>query len=69
MMMSGKLPRNAGTDSDSIALIGANHFMKCPVCAQWLDMRDLTQAAEHVHDGSAIEILEGPKSPREDPVH
>jgi hypothetical protein len=31
--------------------------MKCPACS--LDMRDLTQVAEHIHD-SEVEVLEGP---------
>lgn len=25
------------------------HFMKCPVCAEWFDMRDLTNVFEHEH--------------------
>jgi uncharacterized C2H2 Zn-finger protein len=28
-----------------------DHFMRCPVCHKWFDMRDLVQAFGHVHDG------------------
>jgi hypothetical protein len=39
-----------------------------PVCATWFDMRDLGQAAKHVHDASDIEVIEGPgRPPREGP--
>ena len=41
----------------------------CPVCSQWFDMRDLAQVAEHIRDGSKIEVLEGPAPPRDPPVH
>ena len=41
----------------------------CPVCSQWFDMRDLAQVAEHIHDASKIEVLEGPAPPRDPPVH
>ena len=26
-----------------------NHFMKCPVCSDWFDMRDLTEVFQHEH--------------------
>jgi hypothetical protein len=42
-----------GIDADGIAETEADHFMKCPGCGQWFDMRDLAQVFEHVHDGSA----------------
>jgi hypothetical protein len=45
-----------GIDADGIAQTEGDHFMKCPGCGQWFDMRDLAQVAEHVHDGSEIEI-------------
>jgi hypothetical protein len=25
----------------------AEHFLQCPVCAGWIDMRDLGQVVEH----------------------
>ena len=25
------------------------HFMKCPVCSDWFDMRDLTEVFQHEH--------------------
>jgi hypothetical protein len=25
------------------------HFMKCPMCSDWFDMRDLTEVFEHEH--------------------
>jgi hypothetical protein len=59
-----------GTDADGIAQTEADHHMKCPDCGQWFDMRDLAQVADHIHDGSEIEILEGPgPPPREGPAH
>lgn len=36
-----------------------DHFMKCPVCGEVFDMRNLGQAMEHIHDGPA-EIEKGP---------
>ena len=47
-------------DADGIAKTEADHFMKCPGCDQWFDMRDLGQVIEHVHDDSEIEVTEGP---------
>jgi uncharacterized C2H2 Zn-finger protein len=32
-----------GIDADGIAQTEADHFMKCPGCGQWFDMRDLGQ--------------------------
>jgi hypothetical protein len=69
MIMRSVLPRNTGTDGDGVAQSEADHFEKCPVCSQWFDMRDLAQVAEHIHDGSKIEVLEGPAPPRDPPVH
>jgi hypothetical protein len=37
----------------------ADHFMKCPCCGEWFDLRDLDQLLAHVHDAE-IEICEGP---------
>jgi uncharacterized C2H2 Zn-finger protein len=57
-----------GRDPDGIAKTEADHFMKCPTCGQWFDMRDLSRLLAHVHD-TEIEIEEGPKPPRrEGPV-
>jgi hypothetical protein len=49
---------NAGVDADGVAQKESDHFMKCPGCGQFFDMRDLSQVAEHVHDGSEIEVSE-----------
>jgi hypothetical protein len=54
---------------DGVAQSEADHFYQSPVCSQWFDMRDLAQVAEHIHDGSEIEVLEGPPPPRDPPVH
>ena len=45
----------------------SDHFMKCPGCGQWFDMRDLAQVFSHVHDAE-IEMVEGPEPLRE-PKH
>jgi hypothetical protein len=56
-----------GIDADGVPENEADHFMKCPACSQWFDMRDLAQVVEHVHD-SEIEVLEAPiPPPREVP--
>jgi CRISPR/Cas system type I-B associated protein Csh2 (Cas7 group RAMP superfamily) len=34
-----------------------DHFMKCPGCGEWFDMRDLGQVFTHVHN-QGIEISE-----------
>jgi uncharacterized C2H2 Zn-finger protein len=52
-----------GIDVDGIAKTEADHFMKCPACGEWFDMRDLGQA--HVHDAD-FDIGEGPEAPRKD---
>jgi hypothetical protein len=57
------MPRCTGIDADGIAETEADHFTKCPVCAEWFDMRDIRQVVEHVHDDSEIEIVEGPGPP------
>jgi hypothetical protein len=46
-----------------VAEAEADHFMKCPGCVEWFDMRDLDQLLEHVHDAE-IEICEGPTPPK-----
>ena len=40
-----------GRDADGLAKSESDHFMKCPGCGQWFDMRDLVEVAQHVHDG------------------
>ena len=58
-----------GFDPDGMAETEADHFMKCPGCGEWFDMRDLDQLLAHVHDAE-IEICEGPTPPkRERPLH
>jgi hypothetical protein len=47
-----------GIDADGTAKTEADHFMKCPGYCQWFDKRDLSQVAEHAHDGSEIEVSE-----------
>jgi hypothetical protein len=47
-----------GADADGIAQTESDHFMKCPGCGAWIDMRDLGEVIEHVHDAE-IEIIEG----------
>jgi hypothetical protein len=56
-------PPKPGIDADGVAENEADHFMKCPACSQWFDMRDLAQVVEHIHD-SEIEVLVGPVPPR-----
>jgi hypothetical protein len=36
-----------GTDAESIARTEADHFMKCPGCGAWFDMRDLGAVLDH----------------------
>jgi hypothetical protein len=51
-----------GYDPDGVAQTEADHFMKCPACGQWPDMRDLGQIMAHVRDAE-LEISE-----RSDPL-
>jgi hypothetical protein len=44
--------------ADGAAQTEADHFMKCPGCGEWFDMRGLGQVLAHVHD-HGIEISEG----------
>ena len=32
-------------DADGIAQTETDHFMKCPCCGEWFDMRDIDQSA------------------------
>jgi hypothetical protein len=58
-----------GIDPDGVAETEADHFMKCPGCGEWFDMRDLGQILVHMHDAE-IEICEAPELPlRKGPLH
>jgi hypothetical protein len=48
-----------GVDVDGKAQTEADHFMKCPGCGEWFDMRDLDRQLAHVPDAE-IEISESP---------
>jgi CRISPR/Cas system type I-B associated protein Csh2 (Cas7 group RAMP superfamily) len=56
-----------GRDADQVARTEADHYAKCPGCGQWLDMRDLGQVFEHIHDGGDEPGTE--VSPGARPVH
>jgi hypothetical protein len=43
-----------GIDADGVAENEADHFIRCPACSQWFDMRDLAQVVEHIHDGGHL---------------
>jgi CRISPR/Cas system type I-B associated protein Csh2 (Cas7 group RAMP superfamily) len=45
-----------GVDADGIAQTEADHHMKYPECGKWIDMRDLGQVLEYVHDGE-VELI------------
>ena len=45
------IPRITGIDADGLAKSDADHFMECPGCGEWFDMRDLGQVFQHIHDG------------------
>jgi hypothetical protein len=54
---------NPGTDAADKAKTEADHFMKCPGCGEWFDMRDLGEVAKHVHDGDfEISEIKGARS-------
>lgn len=40
--------RYIGKPIDDLPDDERRHFMKCPGCGRWFDMRDLGQVAEHV---------------------
>src|ERR1700704_330978 len=52
------IPRYPGRDANGDAKTGADHFMLCPVCRTWFDMRDLEQVFDHTHDASEIHFSE-----------
>ena len=43
-----------GVDADGIAQTESDHFMKCPGCGEWFDMRDLGEVIEHMHELRSI---------------
>jgi hypothetical protein len=47
---------------DDIAQAEADHFMKCPGCGEWFDLRHLGQMLPHIHDPE-IEIIDGEGQP------
>jgi hypothetical protein len=49
------IPRYTGVDADGTAVTETDHFMRCPGCGEWFDMRDLSQVLAHIHDAE-IEI-------------
>jgi hypothetical protein len=59
---------NNGYDADGIGETEVDHFMKCPACGEWFDMRDLKQVLMLIHEAE-IEVvdIEGPSA--EKPVH
>jgi uncharacterized C2H2 Zn-finger protein len=55
-----RIPRYTGRDADGVSR-ELEHFGVCPHCGALVDMRDLKQVIEHVHD-PWNEIIEPPKS-------
>jgi hypothetical protein len=45
-----RIPRYTGRDADGEARSEMEHFGNCPHCGALVDMRDLGQVIEHVHD-------------------
>jgi uncharacterized C2H2 Zn-finger protein len=48
-----------GIDADGVAQTESDHFMKCPGCGEWFDMRELAQVFKHIHDGD-VDLDQGP---------
>jgi hypothetical protein len=44
------VPSHNGRDADGEARAELEHFGNCPHCGALVDMRDLKQVIEHVHD-------------------
>jgi transcription initiation factor IIE alpha subunit len=57
----GRIPRYSGRDAEAQSEM--NHYGNCPHCGALVDMRDLRQVIEHVHDGWD-EISESSAPPR-----
>jgi hypothetical protein len=66
MIMRRELPPD--TDANVVAQCEADYFVKCPICSQLFEIRNLAQVVEHIH-GSEIDVLEGPGPPRDPPVN
>jgi hypothetical protein len=47
---SPPIPRYTGRDADGESQTELDHFGNCPHCGELVDMRDLKQVIEHVHD-------------------
>jgi hypothetical protein len=47
-----------GVDHDDTAPTEGDHFLKCPGCGEWFDMRDLDQVIDHIHDGDFDIVIE-----------
>lgn len=43
--------RHLGTRDGPEPVDEREHFMRCPECGGWFDMRDLGQVAEHMREG------------------
>jgi CRISPR/Cas system type I-B associated protein Csh2 (Cas7 group RAMP superfamily) len=41
----------------------ADHFIQCPVCRTWIDMRDLGQVLEHEAQGCASQDVTAEHKP------
>ena len=39
-----------GRDAGNIAQSEADNFIECPACGELVDMRDLGEVFEHIHD-------------------
>jgi hypothetical protein len=39
-----------GIDADNPDRPETEHFMKCPGCGEWFDMRELGEVVKHVHE-------------------
>ena len=64
---SAPIPRYTGRDADGEARNELDHFGNCPHCGALVDMRDLGQVIEHVHD-RWDEIVEESPASRERPM-
>jgi transcription initiation factor IIE alpha subunit len=60
-----RIPRYTGRDADAQKEL--DHFGNCPHCGALVDMRDLGQVIEHVHDRWDETVEESPAS-RERPI-
>ena len=56
------VPRYTGRDADGEARSELAHFGNCPHCGALVDMRDLKQVIEHVHERWDEIVEESPAS-------